>query len=189
MSTCVFYFGGFNASQDDIDKWVRSARQQKPTIAFTGYRWESGPASWPAETVVKGSKKTGQFQWANDAIQASGAEKVYLVGHSSGCAVANALDKDLADPRIVLVALDGYRPEPDQLKRPSTQVWGAECDGVKSKNYPGPSAGRRRIYQAKNCKKLWALHFSVVNAAANDAKVRSIATGYHNCEANLEFLS
>lgn len=189
MSTAVFYFGGFNASKEDIEFWLKSARQQKPDVAFGGYKWESGPKSSPGETVVKGAMKSGQLQWATDDIEVCTADKIYIVGHSSGCAVANALDKALKDTsRIALVALDGYSPDEDQLKRSTTQVWGAKCDGKTSKNYPGPSRGRRRIYEAKNCYSLYALHFSVVNANAKDGKVHSIATGYLDCKANLAFL-
>jgi hypothetical protein len=189
MSTSVFFFGGFNAAQEHIDAWLRSARQQKPNVVFTGFLWASGPKSWPADTVVKGSKKSGQFTSAVDTIKACTAEKIYIVGHSSGCAVANAVDKELTNTsNVALVTLDGFGPDPDQLKRSNTQVWGAECDGVKSKNYPGPSAGKRKIYQAKNCKKLYALHFVLVNAAANDDTVHSISTGYLKCEANLVWL-
>jgi len=190
MSTAVFFFGGFNASKEDIDRWLRSARQQKPDIAFGGYKWESGPKSWPAETVVKGATGSGQIQWAIDDVEVCTADKIFIVGHSSGCAVANALDKSLKDTsRIALVALDGFSPDDVQLQRKTTQVWGARCDGTTSKNYPGPSQGRRRIHEAKNCYSLYALHFSVVNANAVDGKVHSIATGYLDCKANLAFLS
>jgi len=40
--------------------------------------------------------------------------------------------------KVNLVALDGFRPSPAQLKRPTTQVWCAK-DGKnenQSKNYP-----------------------------------------------------
>ncbi len=189
MSTTVYYLGGFNASPNDIDAWVRSAKQQKSDVEFIGFPWKSGPKSYPAASVVEGAKKSGQFKAALDAIQACKADTIYIVGHSSGCAVANAVDKALADTtRVALVALDGFSPNGDQLKRTSTQVWGAICDGVTSKNYPGPSGGRRRVYQAKDCKQLWALHFSVVNAAATDGTVRGVATGYFHCKANLAWL-
>jgi hypothetical protein len=189
MGAAVFFFGGYNASQKDINDWVRSAHQQRPNTAFTGYRWESGPASYPATTVVKGSKKTGQYQWALDDVESCNADKIYIVGHSSGCAVANAVDKGLKDTKnVVLVALDGFSPDDDQLSRPTTQVWGAMCGNVTSKNFPGPSKGRRRIYPATHCKTLWALHFSLVNAAATDSTVHGVSTGYFNCQANLGFL-
>lgn len=189
MATSVYFFGGFNATQNDIDRWVRSAKQQKPSVELIGFPWTSGPKSWPADTVVKGSKKSGQFKTAVDAIEACTADKIYIVGHSSGCAVANAVDKALTNTsNVALVALDGYSPDADQLKRSGTQVWGAICGKVKSKNYPGPAGGRRRVYEATDCKKLWSLHFSLVNAAATDATVHSIATGYFQCKANLEWL-
>ena len=75
-----------------------------------------------------------------------------------------------------------------QIERKTTQVWGAKCDGVKSKNFPG-SEKRLRVYTATKCKNLYALHFSVVNKHAIDGKVYSIATGYYDCMANLDFLS
>jgi len=189
MSASVFFFGGFNAKQNQIDAWVQSAKQQKPDIAFTGYPWTSGPSSYPADSVVNGSKKSGQYKSAVDAIQACSADKIYMVGHSSGCAIANAVDKGLKDTsKGVLVALDGFTPDGDQLKRSSTQVWGAMCGKVTSKNFPGPAGGRRKVYQATDCKSLWALHFSLVNAAATDKLVNSIQTGYAQCEANLVWL-
>lgn len=205
MSTAVYFFGGFNASQDDIDAWVKDAQRQKPHVTFSGFPWESGPDSWPAETVVKGSKKKGtkkidQFTSAVDAIKACGADKIYIVGHSSGCAVSNAVDKEitkgLKDPsKFVLVTLDGFSPDDDQLKRENTQVWGADCgdpkskDYVTSKNFPGLSKGRRKIHHTTNCTKLWPLHFSLVNDSANNDTVHGISTGYFKCKANLEWLS
>ena len=76
-----------------------------------------------------------------------------------------------------------------QLDRETTQVWGAVCEGVHSRNFPNSSLkGRRRIYTAKDCKTMWALHFSLVNAAATDDLVHNVATGYANCQANLLFL-
>jgi hypothetical protein len=189
MSTSVFFFGGFNATQDHIDAWVRSAKLLKPAVDFTGFPWASGPKSWPADTVVKGSQKSGQFKSAVDLIEACRADKIYIVGHSSGCAVANAVDRALTNTsNVSLVALDGFGPDSTQLKRPTTQVWGAECDGMKSMNYPGAAGGRKKVYQATNCKNKWALHFSLVNAAATKDTVYDIPTGYVNCKANLEWL-
>lgn len=163
MSTSVYFFGGYNASQKDIDAWLASAKQQSPNMIFFGFAWPGDTPSYPEEAVLKGSKKSGQFQFAVDTIQgcSADADKIYIIGHSSGCAIANAVDRELKQTNFVLVALDGYAPKNDQLKRTSTQVWGAECEGKTSKNYPGPSQGRRQIYHATNCKKLWPLHFSL----------------------------
>jgi hypothetical protein len=189
MSTSVYFFGGYEASQTDIDLWLRSTKQQKPNIAFFGFPWPDDTPSTPADSVVKGSKKSGQYKSALDAIQACSADKIYIVGHSSGCAIANAVDNGLKDKsKVVLVSLDGFTPDSEQLKRSSTQVWGAMCDGVKSRNYHGGLGSRLKVYQATDCKTEWALHFSVVNAAATDKLVPTRQKGYFQCLANLVWL-
>jgi hypothetical protein len=125
MSASVFFFGGFNATKNDIGAWVGSAKQQKPNIDFYGFPWTSGPTSTPAKSVAAAFMKTGQYQPVIDAIQGDGADKIHLVGHSSGCAIANALDNGLEYTEdIVLVALDGFTADSEQLSRSSTQVWG-----------------------------------------------------------------
>jgi hypothetical protein len=189
MSACVFFFGGYKATQTDMNVWVGSAKALKPDIEFSAFPWPSG-ASSGAHSAVTTFTNSGQYKSAVAAIQASKADSIYIVGHSSGCAIANAVDKGLQDTsKVVLVALDGFTPDGNQLGRSSTQVWGAVCGDVKSMNYPGSAKGRRRIHQAKDCKTKWALHFSLVNAAATDKLVTSIATGYAQCRANLAWLA
>ena len=39
MSQAVFFFGGYRASQLNIDAWVRTAKQQKPSVEFIGFPW------------------------------------------------------------------------------------------------------------------------------------------------------
>jgi pimeloyl-ACP methyl ester carboxylesterase len=188
MSACVVFFGGYQATQSNMDAWLTSAKGQRPNVEFTAFRWPHG-ASSGANSAVTTFTKSGQYKSVVAAIQASQADKIYIVGHSSGCAIANAVDKGLKDTsKVVLVALDGFTPAPDQLQRSTTQVWGAVCDGVKSMNYPGVAGGRRRVYEAKDCKTKWALHFSLVNESATDSLVKSIAAGYVHCRANLAWL-
>jgi hypothetical protein len=188
MSDAVFFFGGYHASQHDIDAWLKSARFQEPTIDFYGYPWPKA-AGAGAASAVKHFSEGGRYDATIDDIQGAGADTVYIVGHSSGCAIANAVDAGLEwTENVVLVALDGFRPSDDQLDREKTQVWGAKCGHVHSRNYPGFSKGRRRIYEATNCKTEWALHFSLVNANATDSTVPFIAKGYTDCKANLCFL-
>jgi hypothetical protein len=188
MSQAVFYFGGFQASQNDIDAWVRSAKTQKPSVEFVGFPWPDDTDA-DDDSAVKGFRKGGLFDSVIKSIQGNKADVIYIVGHSSGCAIANAVDASLKKTNnIVLVALDGFKPSDKQLDRTTTQVWGAECDGVKSFHYPGFDKGRRKIYSATDCKTTWALHFSMVNAAAKDGLVHSIKTGYARCVANLLFL-
>jgi len=188
MSQAVFFFGGYHASETDINTWLRSARVQKPTVEFIGFPWPKGAHSG-ADSAVKTFSKHGKYDSVIDDIQGNGADTIYIVGHSSGCAIANAVDAGLEwTENIVLVALDGFRPSDNQLDRETTQVWGAICNGVHSRNYPGHAKGRRRIYHATNCKTEWALHFSLVNANATDSLVPTISKGYTNCKANLCFM-
>jgi hypothetical protein len=192
MSEAVFFFGGFLSSPSDIDKWLRSARLQKPAVKFKGFPWPEG-ARPDAHSAVKGFSKGGKLDSAIDEIEKTSVDTIYIVGHSSGCAIANAVDAGVdSDDQIVLVALDGFKPSDSQLAREDTQVWGAECQGQRSRNYPGPAKGRRMVYTATNCKSEWPLHFSLVNTNASDANKAlvggDITQGYFNCRANLCFL-
>ena len=166
-------------------------RVQQPDVQFSAFAWPRG-AGADAPSAVTTFNKSGQFDAAASAIRSSDAELIYIVGHSSGCAIANAVDRSLKDHgKVVLVALDGFGPDRKQLARSNTQVWAAECDGVKSRNHRSLKAavgGRLKVYTATDCKTAWALHFSLVNAAANDSAVKDIATGYANCRANLVWL-
>jgi hypothetical protein len=57
MSVAVFFFGGYQASQSDIDRWVRSARLQKPQVIFRGFPWPSGANAG----LVAGDLSQGYF--------------------------------------------------------------------------------------------------------------------------------
>ena len=161
MSVAVFFFGGFKASQSDIDRWLRSARLQKPQVIFRGFPWPSG-ASAKDDIAIKTLRRDGRLAEMVRAIEqfekdqnskTDKLETIFLVGHSSGCAIANAVDVDLnVDADVALVALDGFRPSDSQLARDNTQVWGATCDGQQARNFPGNAKGRGRVFQATNCK-------------------------------------
>src|SRR6185295_18229201 len=102
-------------------------------------------------------------------VQECATGLVYLVGHSSGCAIANAVHRGLKDTsKVILVALDGFSPNRAQLAQAGTQVWAAECGKAVSRNHNALKrvvGGGLKIYQATNCYHEWALHFSVVNSA------------------------
>lgn len=192
MSTCIFFFGGYEASIGDAAKWQGSAAEQcaDDVFVFT-YAWPAGAQSG-AKSAVSTFKSAGTFDKAVSAIGSCGASRIYIVGHSSGCAIANAVDRAVALPdTVVLVAMDGFLPDRDQLARPSTQVWAARCGSVVSLHHDGlrdAVGGRLKVYPAVNCKSMWALHYSVVNAAASDTLVKNKATGYTNCRANLMWM-
>ena len=141
MSTCVFFFGGYKAKQEHVDRWVASAKAQKPGIEFGARPWPNGAADPDGDVGLSVFQKTGQFDSVVAALKASTADKIFIVGHSSGCAIANAVDKEVTKgltdkSKFVLVALDGYRPDKNQLNRDNTQVWGAVSGAHKSYHYP-----------------------------------------------------
>lgn len=99
MSTSVFFIGGWHAKPNHIAAWVRSAQQKKPGVAFTGFPWPGDVTSWPPEDIVQGWKDAKQYRPVLDAIKACTANTIYIVGHSSGCAVSNAVDNEFNDPK------------------------------------------------------------------------------------------
>jgi hypothetical protein len=204
MKTCVFFFGGWQASDADVARWQGTA--QKAGVQFFPYAWPSSVwsnANGDNAVEVLRKDKDRTFESMVKAVESSPAELIYLVGHSSGCAIANAVDAALTDhKKIQLVALDGFTPSQKQLDRPNTRVWGAVCDGNVSVHHDVSKARAKdkfRFYTATNCKTFWALHFSLVNLAANDTDVPSYKDGkflrdghlkgYVNCRANLVWMS
>jgi hypothetical protein len=194
MSVFVLFFGGYQATLLDIKAWKASAANQKPNVAFEGYPYPQG-ASWDGAEAVKAFTKAHDYEAAIKKIEGSGSDRIYIVGHSSGCAVANAVDAGLKNhAKITLVALDGYAPSNAQLARPTTQVWVAESSGGTSLHYSdliNATRGKARLntYQApSNCTTKLALHFSLVNESSSDALVHQIPQGYTACKANLSWL-
>jgi hypothetical protein len=190
MSIEVFFFGGSRASEPDMQAWAATAKVQRPNMDFNAFHWI----------------ETDKEKKAVAAIKASKADVIFIVGHSSGCANANAVDnsvyKSVKDTKqVVLVALDGFAPVGDQGKRSSTQIWSAaNPDDTfknfhKAKNYDdmksvaGPLL---RVYPVgrTDCTSRWGLHFSLVNTRAKDTTDPDpIPTGYARCHANLCWLT
>jgi hypothetical protein len=191
MSAYVLFFGGYQASASDVKAWWASAKAQKPDVMFDCFPWPSG-ANADAESAVSTFTKAGSYALALTTIHSHAADNIYIVGHSSGCAIANAVDRGLkGTSKITLVALDGFAPNGEQRARPNTQIWAAECGSAKSRNHDAlkrVAGDRLKIYKATDSVQPWALHFSVVNSAAYDKTVTSIATGYAQCRANLMWL-
>ena len=189
MGTQVFFFGGFLASHTDMKVWAGDAASQRSSVDFQAFPWPAGAKS-DARSAVAGAHNSGSFRKAVDAIKGSAADTIYIVGHSSGCAIANAVDQALNDhDRVALVALDGFAPGGTQRSRASTQVWAAECGDAVSLHHKALKellGGELKIYTATNCKTSWGLHFSLVNANA-DSKT-TISNGYKGCRANLCWL-
>jgi hypothetical protein len=205
MSTSVYFFGGYQASANDMKLWFDTAKAQKPKIDFKTFHWASGLGP-DGDKAVKAFRDSGQCKSVVAEIQASKVDLIYIVGHSSGCAIANAVDDSLKDDgqkvynlkiydKITLVALDGFLPNPTQLGRSSTQVWSAKYGDLKSLHYGlllGKVGGRLQVYEPADCNKktaVWSLHFSLVNKSASVTEINNPTEGYQKCQANLMWLT
>jgi hypothetical protein len=192
MSIYVLFFGGYQSTQPDVNSWLGSARAQRKDVVFDAVPYPAG-AGAGGHSAVSAFANGDQYDGVITQIGTSGADQTYIVGHSSGCAIANAVDRDLIDhSHITLVALDGFVPDHKQLARPSTQVWsavGGDGTALHYKDLKDSVGSRLQVYPAaSNCTTRLALHFSLVNAAATDKIVGSIKTGYRHCKANLVWL-
>ena len=194
MSVYVVFFGGWRASKIQMELWLASAK----TICGSDVEYDAFPypdGAGSGDTAAVNSFK--DFDTAIKKIEASGADTKYIVGHSSGCAIANEVNSRLkgTDKNITLVDLDGFAPSADQIKNSNHQIWSAEgAKGGKSLNHDkwGRYSSQLQIYTAASATNIWSLHFSLVNTAATDAIKSSsdddLKKGYAGCIANLCWL-
>jgi hypothetical protein len=185
MSIYVVFFGGFRASQPDMNAWQTSAEKQRNDVKFDAFPFPEH-AGAGRQSAVDGF---GEFDGMIKKIEDSGADTLFIVGHSSGCAIANKLNSLLKGDHshITLVDLDGFAPTDDQIKKSSVQAWSAEgSGGGQSYNW----ARGNKIFIAASATKRWSLHFSLVNTAATDAITQDNyrSKGYAGCIANLCWL-
>jgi hypothetical protein len=195
MSVYVVFFGGWKASKIEMELWLASAKNVcGADVEYDAFPYPDG-AGYSDKNAVDGFSK--QFDVAIKKIEDSGADTIYIVGHSSGCAIANELNSRLKGDHshITLVDLDGFAPSPDQIKKSSLQVWSAEgAKGGKSLHHDdwGPYSSQLQVYTAASATNKWSLHFSLVNTAATDAIKSSsdedLKKGYAGCIANLCWL-
>lgn len=178
----VMFFGGYLASIEDMAAWENSARLQKPAIEFETHHWVAGalagdPVSHYQQTLAAAEKQINNHP----------EKQFIIVGHSSGCAVANEVAERVSKLKNYrLVALDGFRP----AVKFEADCWSAMCGSHKSLNYDALSSAKHfKVYQAKDAITKWALHFSLVNTNSNDHLVTRISQGYAKCEANLCWLN
>ena len=135
MSTYVLFFGGYKSTLTDIKAWMASAMHYNPGYMFDGYPFPDDHSADGGKAITA-FEKAGVLDEAIKKVQTCKAERIFIVGHSSGCAIANKVDASLKDhTKIILVALDGYGPSPAQLERRNTQVWSAESGNGISLNH------------------------------------------------------
>jgi hypothetical protein len=206
MNISVFFWGGYQSTDQDMQLWYTSAKAQRPDLDIFTYAWPpalNAAKDSDGDDAVKMLKRKidhdSIFQSWLDLIQTTQAtaktDVIFLVGHSSGCAIANAVHLALIDvKKITLVCLDGYLPKTtedrNQLDLP-TQVWSAWCGEKTSHNYRNGAVPLFQYWEPTDCTEdtdEWSLHFSLVNKSASAVAV-TLATGYANCEANLCWLN
>ena len=190
MSTLVIFFGGYQADRTAMDLWLASARKQRSDVQFEAFPFPDG-AGADEDPAVAGFKKNVGFDTVIDIINKSGADTLFIVGHSSGCAIANALNA-LVDPdkfQITLIDLDGFAPHHDQRKKSVVEAWSADGPDPKKDQSLRWSAHHKMSHSTEATKK-WALHFFLVNKTATDKiTYKNYDTeGYAGCIANLDWL-
>jgi hypothetical protein len=187
MSIYAVFFGGYRASLTDMGLWQTSAEQQRGDVKFDAFPYP-GHADSSDTGAVNGFRK--QFDEVIKKIEESGADTLFIVGHSSGCAIANELNSRMKGDhgRITLVDLDGFAPSGDQIKKSSVQAWCAEGAGGKGQSLHWAQGKKKFI--AASATTVWSLHFSLVNTAATDAITKDNygSKGYAGCIANLCWL-
>jgi hypothetical protein len=195
MSTSVFFFGGWKANSDNMKVWLDSARGQKSKVDFNAFPYpDAGPDGDDAVANFK------QLKSVVDAIAKSKADLIYIVGHSSGCAIANAVDDKLKDhKKVALVTLDGFVPDKDQRGRDSTKLWSAQCknnDKLTALHFATLSSvagANLQVYKPTDCNEkttIWSLHYSLVNKSASSIEIKNAEDGgYRKCDANLMWLT
>jgi pimeloyl-ACP methyl ester carboxylesterase len=188
MKTHVVFFGGFQSSQPDMDLWLASAQQVCPGVIYNAFPYPAH-ASFARNAAANGFDS--QYDDVLATIANVGADSLFIVGHSSGCAIANELNSRLPGDhkgRVTLIDLDGFSPWHHQIKGSDHQVWSAVESGGNGKSVNWDAS--HRIFPSGSATQPWSLHFSLVNMAATD--IIDINTyprlGYAGCIANLYWL-
>ncbi len=190
MTDVLWFFGGYKSTFADMTLWKASVDHQNIVPYVTAF-------AYPADANANAESAVSHFKSHDDIVNRLNNLEEYtfvIVGHSSGCAIANeiafrAYHKGYKNFR--LICLDGFAPHPVLFENKKVQVWSAKCGDTVSLNYKalikvaGPYF---HTYYTKDCYDKWALHFSLVNKSASDNLVRTITDGYKHCVANLEWL-
>jgi hypothetical protein len=182
--TYVYFFGGYRSTVADVEAWGKSLEAKVPGATAIVFPYPHGASARDP------LPEWGYSQDIAMHILGRSNGRCIIVGHSSGCAIANdvaSVALDLGAENFKLIALDGFRPSQELLSLPGTTVWSAECNGVRSLNYDHLSSCQEfRVYYAEVAEQ-WPLHFSLVNVNVSD-EYGDLEHGYRNCEANVEVL-
>jgi hypothetical protein len=132
----IHFFGGYRATNQNVLAWCNSLETKQPNVIAIGWPYPIGSS---AGDPLKCWNCSGSIA----KLISVDVDECLIVGHSSGCALANDVaGKALAlgAKNFRLIALDGFLPRPELLNLPGTVVWSAECNGVHSLNYKTATA-------------------------------------------------
>lgn len=190
----VLFFGGYGASPEQMSCWEKGARAQNSyaSYIFQAVAYPEGSASDMASVL-----KAGELivkKWA-DEINLHPERKYFIVGHSSGAALANRVAELVARPQqIELVDLDGFAASASlQKKAKTTCVYAVQTvTGMQSRNAISMKEACRlsHAYKDSKCQTPWCLHFSLVNTqvAPSLSGADFKKNGYLGCGTNLDWL-
>jgi len=169
-----------------MEVWKASAEKQRDDATFDAYPYPDIGKS-DRKSAIHGFK---DYDEVVKKIEGSGADTIFIVGHSSGCAVADEVNSRVKGEHknITLIDLDGFAPEPGQIKGSTVQAWSAEGTGRRGRSLNW--AKGHKIFTSAHATQDWSLHFSVVNTAATNAITQNTyrTKGYAGCIANLVWL-
>src|SRR4029077_8045755 len=117
----------------DMDLWKTSAEKQRDDVEFDACHYPDG-VDYKRTSAVDGFK---HYDAVVKKIEDNGADPIFIVGHSSGCAIAEEVNSRVKGDHknSTLVSLDGFAPFPKQIKGASVQAWSAEGGGGQSLNW------------------------------------------------------
>jgi hypothetical protein len=193
----AMYFGGYKSTQSEINLWTQSAEAQLGTsYKLMTYPYPTGASSGASSAIAN----FGQSNIDNlaEEIVSNPSISYTVVGHSSGCAIADAVAERVTTlqsgkiPNLKLIVLDGFLPSAVVMNAVNYKCYSAYDRSTTSLNWSAmQNCGANFVsLQAPNCgREVWCLHFSLVNSAATASTVQTIPEGYNNCKANLAWLN
>lgn len=195
----IIYFGGYLATNDQVDCWKAGAlKKLPPNYAITAYPWPAGAGSG-YESAVNGG--ANYIKKAVAEIDANKDVMYIVVGHSSGAALSNSVVERVKDlSHVKLVNLDGFAPSASLQKKlkaahpdPASVCVTARNsqNGTKARNYGSMTGNCSHswVYEDKHCTTSWCLHFAIVSKSTpGGLGVDFPRNGYKGCDANLDWM-
>lgn len=159
--TEVIYFGGYGATQAQMDCWAGGAKSLNYNITALPY-----PSGAPAG-YNRAIERTSKYQRLLQQIKAHPNKKYKVGGHSSGSQYANnlvqwMLNNGVPAANIELSNLDGFKAPSNLRSKVKWQCWSATNGRINSNNY----SSECKILKTTRCQTKWCLHFMLVNSEA-----------------------